>query len=173
MSELTELLSRMWTDLIARPEGPFGFRLFLQPLVAALLAWPFVRRRLRFATVYLLAVLGFLPSGLLDVCTSFGTHWLWPLYGERLAWNLIAIIDPLFTLILLGAAGLCAGRGAAPAAAAEAAPAPGATAGSAPAPRPSLFTPKAAPQTQPDPEVQAATATPQDGRYRGDRWCIA
>jgi hypothetical protein len=38
MSELTELLSRLWTDLIARPEGPFGFRLLLQPLVAALLA---------------------------------------------------------------------------------------------------------------------------------------
>jgi inner membrane protein len=84
----------------------FTHSLFFVPLgalVAALLAWPFVRRRLRFATVYLLAVLGFLPSGLLDVCTSFGTHWLWPLYGERLAWNLIAIIDPLFALILLGA----------------------------------------------------------------------
>jgi hypothetical protein len=38
MSELPELLSRLWTDLVARPEGPFEFRLFLQPLVAALLA---------------------------------------------------------------------------------------------------------------------------------------
>ena len=38
MSELPELLSRLWTDLIARPEGPFGFRLLLQPMVAALLA---------------------------------------------------------------------------------------------------------------------------------------
>lgn len=81
----------------------FTHSLFFVPLgalVAALVAWPFVRRRLRFTTVYLLVVLGFLPSGLLDVCTSFGTHWLWPLYGERLAWNLIAILDPLFTLIL-------------------------------------------------------------------------
>lgn len=84
----------------------FTHSLFFVPLgalAAALVAWPFVRRRLSFATVYLLAVLGFLPSGLLDVCTSFGTHWLWPLYDERLAWNIIAIIDPLFTLILLGA----------------------------------------------------------------------
>ena len=48
------------------------------------------------------------------------------------------------------------------AAAAEAAPAPGATAGSAPAPRPSLFTPKAAPQTQPVSEAQAGTATPPE-----------
>lgn len=38
MSELSELLSRLWMDLIARPEGPFGFRLLLQPMVAALLA---------------------------------------------------------------------------------------------------------------------------------------
>jgi len=38
MPELPELLSRLWTDLIARPEGPFGFRLLLQPMVAALLA---------------------------------------------------------------------------------------------------------------------------------------
>lgn len=38
MSELQGLLSRLWTDLIARPGGPFGFRLVLQPLVAALLA---------------------------------------------------------------------------------------------------------------------------------------
>ncbi|TVR63159.1 MAG: metal-dependent hydrolase [Candidatus Competibacteraceae bacterium] len=82
----------------------FTHSLFFVPLGAlgaALVAWPFARRRLRFATIYLLAFLGFLTSGLLDTCTSFGTHWLWPLYGERLAWNIIAIIDPLFTLILL------------------------------------------------------------------------
>ena len=35
---MSELLSRLWTDLITRPEGPFGFRLLLQPMVAALLA---------------------------------------------------------------------------------------------------------------------------------------
>jgi hypothetical protein len=38
MSELQGLLSRMWTDLVARPGGPYEFRLVLQPLVAALLA---------------------------------------------------------------------------------------------------------------------------------------
>ena len=47
-------------------------------------------------------------------------------------------------------------------AAPEAAPATGSTAGSAPAPKPSLFTPKAAPQAQPDPEAQADTATPAE-----------
>lgn len=38
MSELQELLSRMWTDLLARPGGPFAFRLILQPLMAILFA---------------------------------------------------------------------------------------------------------------------------------------
>lgn len=38
MSDLHELLSRLWADLIARPGGPFEVRLVLQPLVAALLA---------------------------------------------------------------------------------------------------------------------------------------
>lgn len=38
MSELQGLLSRLWSDLVARPGGPLEFRLLLQPLVAALLA---------------------------------------------------------------------------------------------------------------------------------------
>lgn len=38
MSELQGLLSRLWSDLVARPGGPLEFRLLLQPLVAALFA---------------------------------------------------------------------------------------------------------------------------------------
>jgi len=38
MSELQELLSRLWTDLLGRPEGPLAFRFVLQPVMAALLA---------------------------------------------------------------------------------------------------------------------------------------
>jgi len=38
MSELQDLLLRMWTDLLARPAGPFAFRLVLQPLMAVLFA---------------------------------------------------------------------------------------------------------------------------------------
>jgi inner membrane protein len=47
--------------------------------------------------------MGYSLSGVLDACTSYGTHLLWPLGGERIAWNLIAIVDPLFTLALLTA----------------------------------------------------------------------
>lgn len=38
MAEVQDLLLRMWTDLLARAGGPFAFRLFLQPLMATLLA---------------------------------------------------------------------------------------------------------------------------------------
>jgi hypothetical protein len=38
MSELQDFLLRMWTDLLARPAGPFAFRLVLQPLMAVLFA---------------------------------------------------------------------------------------------------------------------------------------
>jgi len=38
MTEIQEVLSRIWTDLLARPSGPFAFRFVLQPLVAIVLA---------------------------------------------------------------------------------------------------------------------------------------
>ncbi|MEX2353639.1 MAG: metal-dependent hydrolase, partial [Gammaproteobacteria bacterium] len=33
--------------------------------------------------------------------TSYGTHLLWPFSDERIAWSIIAIVDPVFTLLLL------------------------------------------------------------------------
>ena len=38
MQEILDVLSRGWTDLLARPHGPYGVRFVLQPLMAALLA---------------------------------------------------------------------------------------------------------------------------------------
>lgn len=38
MSELQEILNRFWTDLMARPNGPYGFRFMLQPAMATLMA---------------------------------------------------------------------------------------------------------------------------------------
>lgn len=70
-------------------------------LLAALVMWPFARRWLPFSSIYLFSVLGYLPSGLLDACTSYGTHLLWPFDDSRVAWSVISIIDPVFTLILL------------------------------------------------------------------------
>lgn len=69
-------------------------------LVSAVL-WPFLRRRLLFSRLYLFALLGYSLSGVLDTCTSYGTYLLWPFVNERIAFHVIAVIDPMFTLLLL------------------------------------------------------------------------
>ena len=72
----------------------------LGALLAALLLWPLLRRRAAFGSLYLYSLAGYLPHPLLDACTSYGTH-LWLPFSERKeAWNLIAVFDPLFTLLL-------------------------------------------------------------------------
>jgi len=38
VSEIHEILSRFWDQLIAQPSGPLAFRLILQPLMAIILA---------------------------------------------------------------------------------------------------------------------------------------
>lgn len=47
------------------------------------------------------AVAGYATHGLLDACTTYGTQLFWPFSSLRVAWNCIAIVDPLFTLVLL------------------------------------------------------------------------
>lgn len=69
--------------------------------VAALLLWPFVRRNLSARRLYLFSLAGYSMSGVLDAFTSYGTHLFWPFSDERVALNIISIVDPVFTLILL------------------------------------------------------------------------
>lgn len=47
------------------------------------------------------AVLAYGTHGLLDACTSYGTLLMWPFNYTRFAWDWIAIVDPIFTVILL------------------------------------------------------------------------
>ena len=70
-------------------------------LVVASILWLPLRKRLGFKSIYFYALLGYATSGLLDACTSYGTHLLWPFSDERVAWSIIAIVDPVFTLVLL------------------------------------------------------------------------
>lgn len=70
-------------------------------LIAALAVWYFFRNKLPFARVYLFAISGYATCGLLDACTSYGTSLLWPLSDEKIAWNIIAIVDPVFSLTIL------------------------------------------------------------------------
>ncbi|MFT5506246.1 MAG: inner membrane protein [Gammaproteobacteria bacterium] len=75
-------------------------------LLAALILWPFLRKRLPFWRLLFFALVGYATSGLLDACTSYGTQLLWPFSDERVAWSIIAIIDPVFSLILIISIGL-------------------------------------------------------------------
>src|SRR3990172_2273328 len=72
-------------------------------LLASLILWPAFKafgHSLGFRRIYLYALLGCATSGVLDACTSYGTHLLWPFTDERLAWSIISIFDPLLSLIL-------------------------------------------------------------------------
>ena len=72
-------------------------------LLVALILWPVFKafgRPLGFKRIYLYALLGCATSGFLDACTSYGTHLLWPFTGERIAWSIVPIFEPLFSLIL-------------------------------------------------------------------------
>lgn len=74
---------------------PFG------ALIAAILLWPLLKKYLPFKKIYLYALAGYATSGLLDACTSYGTQLLWPFSDERIAWSIISIVDPVFSLILI------------------------------------------------------------------------
>ena len=69
--------------------------------IMALLIWFLSRRRFSFRETWVACFLGYSTHGLLDACTSYGTHFLWPFALERVSWNLVSIIDPLFSLPLL------------------------------------------------------------------------
>lgn len=72
-------------------------------LITIALFWclPWIRRRVTFREGYLYTTAAYATSGLLDACTSYGTQLLWPFSDARIAWNIIAIIDPVYTLGLL------------------------------------------------------------------------
>tara|TARA_Y100001970_G_scaffold60363_1_gene76856 strand:+ start:579 stop:1598 length:1020 start_codon:yes stop_codon:yes gene_type:complete len=88
----------------------FTHSLFFIPfgsLFIALLIFPLVKSSMSLKTVYLASLLGYATHGLLDACTSYGTQLFWPFSNQRVTWNNISIVDPLFTipiLILVGTA---------------------------------------------------------------------
>ena len=91
----------------------FTHALLFIPVGAALVALPLqpvVRRMLRPRETYLACLLGYATHGLLDACTSYGTQLLWPFSEHRVAWNNVSVVDPLFTLPLLGLVSLAAVR---------------------------------------------------------------
>jgi inner membrane protein len=87
----------------------FTHALVMAPLVgavAAVLAWPvlklFGKTMPNWRWLWLLATAGVATHGPLDALTNYGTHLFWPFTERRESWNLISIIDPVFTFTLLG-----------------------------------------------------------------------
>jgi len=72
------------------------------PLVGWL-AWRWAQRRASPGQWIHLAFWVLLTHALLDWCTSYGTQLLWPLTDGRFTLDVVAIIDPLYTLPLLAA----------------------------------------------------------------------
>lgn len=70
-------------------------------LITAALGRLITRGKKTIRELWLPASLGWGTHGLLDSCTSYGTYLLWPFSNERVAWDNVSIIDPLFTLPLL------------------------------------------------------------------------
>lgn len=77
---------------------PFG------GLICALIFYPLLAKRwqLSFWQILQWCWLGYATHGLLDAFTSYGTQLLWPFSNYRIAWDGISVIDPLFTLPVLG-----------------------------------------------------------------------
>ncbi len=59
------------------------------------------RWRLSFWQTSAFCSLGYATHGVLDGATSYGTQLFWPFSDMRVAWNIISVIDPLFTLPLV------------------------------------------------------------------------
>lgn len=70
-------------------------------LLVCLLVIPLARGKLSKTEIYLFACAGYLSACLLDACTSYGTHLLWPFITEPISLNIIAVVDPVFSFILL------------------------------------------------------------------------
>lgn len=79
----------------------FSHSLFFIPIgsfFVALFIFPFVRSLICLRMVYIASFLGYATHGLLDACTSYGTQLFWPFSDQRVTWNNISIVDPIFTI---------------------------------------------------------------------------
>ena len=82
----------------------FTHALAFVPIGAAIALLPmllFRRGRERPGAMYLACLIGYLTHAPLDTCTTYGTHLYWPFLSERSSWDLISIVDPIFTGCLL------------------------------------------------------------------------
>lgn len=75
--------------------APFGGAL------VGFLLWLLLGRRHSLRDLILASIVGMFTHGLLDAFTTYGTMLFWPFSHERISWDFISIIDPIYTAILI------------------------------------------------------------------------
>lgn len=101
-----DVLIRSDTDplLALQYHRHFTHSLWIAPIigliVAALFRGLFFWKSWAYRRLALFGVAGALTHGLIDACTSYGTLLYWPLSSHRESWDLISIVDPIFTVPL-------------------------------------------------------------------------
>jgi inner membrane protein len=85
----------------------FTHSLVMVPVIGVMMAWIVIawQRWRGHATavkpLVIAASVAAFSHALCDVWTSYGTRWFWPFSQQRVSWDLISVIDPLFTLPIL------------------------------------------------------------------------
>ena len=69
--------------------------------VAALPWLARARHRPNWRPIVAATTIGYATHAVLDACTNYGTHLLWPFSPLRVAWHWVTTIGPLLTLMLL------------------------------------------------------------------------
>lgn len=83
----------------------FSHSLLVAPIIGFAVAFLyyliFSRDKVPLLQLTIFGIAGATTHGLLDACTSYGTRLYWPFSQLRESWDIISIIDPIFSLPLL------------------------------------------------------------------------
>lgn len=102
-----DVLIRSETDPLLALEyhRHFTHALLIAPLigliVAVLFKGLFFWKHYPYRRLAVFGMMGAITHGLIDACTSYGTLLYWPISHHRESWDIISIIDPIFTLPLV------------------------------------------------------------------------
>jgi len=118
-------------DVLASPLSPMAewlwhrgptHALVFGPAVGPAIGWLLWKRKGgRLRDWVRLCVVALFTHPLLDAFTTYGTQLLWPFSRQRFAWDAVAIVDPLYSLVLVLALAFGLRRGVATTAARRAA----------------------------------------------------
>ena len=101
-----DVLIRSETDplLALQYHRHFTHALLIAPLIGLLVSALFKGllfwKHYTYRRLALFGMMGAITHGLIDACTSYGTLLYWPISHHRESWDIISIIDPIFTLPL-------------------------------------------------------------------------